>query len=100
MKTPMLRKEDIKGRKYYLIDARDKTLGRLATFIARLLMGKDRVDYTPHVDAGAGVIVINADKIKLTGKKVNQKLNFFIFQLYTSFFEPIFYLFHFFLVCL
>jgi len=74
MKTTMLRKEDIKERKYYLIDARDKTLGRLATFIARLLMGKDRVDYTPHVDAGAGVIVINADKIKLTGKKVNQKV--------------------------
>lgn len=73
MKTSMLRKEDIKGRKYYLIDAQNKTLGRLSTFIAKLLMGKDRPDYTPHVDSGAGVIVINAEKIKVSGKKLEQK---------------------------
>jgi large subunit ribosomal protein L13 len=73
MKTSMLRKEDIKERKYYLIDAQDKTLGRLSTLIARLLMGKDRPDYTPHVDSGAGVIVINAEKIKVSGKKPEQK---------------------------
>jgi large subunit ribosomal protein L13 len=69
----MLRKEDIKERKYYLIDAEGKILGRLATFIAQLLMGKDRPDYTPHVDSGAGVIVINAEKIKVSGKKLEQK---------------------------
>lgn len=70
----MLRKEDVKERRYYLIDAQGKTLGRLATFIARLLMGKDRPDYTPHVDSGAGVIVINAEKVRVTGKKAEQKL--------------------------
>ena len=74
MKTFMLRKEDIKERKYYLIDARGKTLGRLATFIATVLMGKDRSDFTPHVDSGAGVVVINAEKIKVTGKKSQQKV--------------------------
>lgn len=73
MKTCMLRKEDIKERKYYLIDAEGKILGRLATFIAQLLMGKDKPDYTPHVDSGAGVIVINAEKIKVSGKKLEQK---------------------------
>lgn len=73
MKTFMLKKEDIKERIYYVIDAKDKTLGRLAAFIATLLMGKDKPDYTPHVDSGAGVIVINADKVKVTGKKMEQK---------------------------
>jgi large subunit ribosomal protein L13 len=69
----MQRKEDVKERKWYLINAQGKTLGRLSTFIATLLMGKNKPTYTPHVDAGAGVIVINAEKIKVTGKKLEQK---------------------------
>ena len=73
MKTYMLKKEDIKERKYYLVNADGKTLGRLGAFIAPLLTGKDRADYTPHVDSGAGVIITNASKIKVTGKKEEQK---------------------------
>lgn len=69
----MQRKEDIKGRKWYLVDAKGKTLGRLASFIAMLLMGKDKPTYTPHVDGGAGVVVINARQIKVTGKKLEEK---------------------------
>ncbi len=73
MKTFMLKKEDVKGRKYFLIDAEGKTLGRLGTYIATLLIGKDKPNYTPHVDSGAGVIVINAEKVKVTGNKMEQK---------------------------
>lgn len=72
MKTKMLKKEDI-VRKWYHIDASDKVLGRLSTSIAVLLSGKDRADYTPHVDAGAGVVVTNCDKVKVTGNKETQK---------------------------
>ncbi len=73
MKTRMLKKEEVE-RKWYLIDASDKVLGRVSTHIATLLSGKDRPDYTPHVDAGAGVVVINADKVIVTGKKETQKV--------------------------
>ena len=73
MKTFMLRKEDVKERKYYLIDAEGKALGRLAAFIARFLMGKNKADYTPHVDSGASIIVVNAEKVKVTGQKYFQK---------------------------
>ncbi|MDP8253736.1 MAG: 50S ribosomal protein L13 [Candidatus Kaelpia aquatica] len=69
MKTYMKRKEDMVSRKCYLVDAEGKILGRLGTTIAKLLMGKDSPDYTPHVDSGATVIVINAEKVKLSGKK-------------------------------
>jgi len=69
MKTYMKRKEDVVIRKCYLVDAKDKTLGRLSTTIARLLMGKDSPEYTPHVDSGATVIVVNAGKVRLKGKK-------------------------------
>lgn len=72
MKTRMLKKEDT-VRKWYLIDAEDKVLGRAATRIATLLSGKDRPDYTPHVDSGAGVIVTNCAKVCVTGKKETQK---------------------------
>jgi large subunit ribosomal protein L13 len=73
MKTYMKRKEDIATRSCYLIDAEDKILGRLSATIAKLLMGKDSADYTPHVDSGATVIVINAEKVRLSGKKSMNK---------------------------
>jgi len=73
MKTYMKRKEDITARNCYLIDAEDKILGRLSATIAKLLMGKDSADYTPHVDSGATVIVINAGKVRLSGKKSMNK---------------------------
>jgi len=72
VKTIHVRSEDIK-RTWYVIDAGDKVLGRLATGIARLLNGKNKAEYSPHVDIGSGVIVINCDKIKVTGKKSQQK---------------------------
>ncbi len=73
MKTFMLRKEDVK-RDWYLVDATGKTLGRLASEIAKILMGKNKPTYTPHVDGGDFVVVINAEKIFVTGKKLNQKI--------------------------
>lgn len=60
-------------RKWYIIDAEGKVLGRLATEVASILRGKNKAIYTPHVDTGDHVIVINAEKIKLTGNKLNQK---------------------------
>ncbi len=71
--TPWVRKEEVK-RNWYLIDARGQILGRLASKIAKLLQGKHRVDYTPHVDQADFFVIINADKIKLTGKKLDQKI--------------------------
>lgn len=72
MKTTLARKEDVQ-HKWYLIDAKDQILGRMATRIAMILMGKHKPIYTPYVDTGDFVVVINADKIKLTGKKLQQK---------------------------
>ncbi len=60
-------------RKWYLIDAEGKTLGRLASLIANLLRGKHKPQYTPHIDTGDFVIVINAEKIKVTGNKETDK---------------------------
>lgn len=60
-------------RQWYIVDASSTTLGRLATVVATKLTGKDKPSYTPHVDAGDHVIVINADKIKVTGNKYTQK---------------------------
>jgi len=60
-------------RKTYLFDAKGKVLGRLSTEIARVLSGRDRVDYTPHIDAGARVVVINAADVAVTGNKENAK---------------------------
>jgi len=71
-RTKMAKKEEV-THDWYVVDVADKVLGRVATQIAVLLNGKDRVDYTPHVDNGAGVIVLNCDKIKVTGKKSEQK---------------------------
>jgi len=61
-------------RKWYVVDAADQTLGRLSSEIAKVLRGKNKPTYTPHIDTGDYVIVINADKIKVTGKKLDQKI--------------------------
>ena len=73
MKTYMASPEKVE-RKWYVVDAADHTLGRLSTEIANVLRGKNKPIYTPHVDTGDYVIVINADKIKVTGKKLDQKI--------------------------
>ena len=72
MKTFMAKPNEV-TRKWYLIDADGKTLGRLASEIAILLRGKHKPIFTPHVDVGDHVIVINAEKIHLTGNKLSQK---------------------------
>ena len=61
-------------RKWYVVDAEGKTLGRLASEVAKVLRGKNKAIFTPHIDTGDYVIVINADKIKVTGKKLDQKM--------------------------
>ena len=73
MKTTMAKANEV-DRKWYVIDAEDKVLGRLATEVATLLRGKHKPIYTPHVDTGDFVIVINADKVKLTGTKWDNKI--------------------------
>ena len=61
-------------RKWYVIDAEDKTLGKIASEVASILRGKKKPIYTPHVDTGDSVIVINAEKVRVTGKKEEQKI--------------------------
>ncbi|RKD34147.1 50S ribosomal protein L13 [Thermohalobacter berrensis] len=61
-------------RKWYIIDAEGKTLGRLASEVAKILRGKHKPTYTPHVDTGDFVIVLNAEKVVLTGRKLDQKM--------------------------
>ncbi|HOV80727.1 MAG TPA: 50S ribosomal protein L13 [Bacillota bacterium] len=73
LKTFMAKPEDIKDRKWYVLDADGKVLGRLAAEAARILRGKHKPDFTPHVDTGDHVIVINAEKVVLTGKKLRDK---------------------------
>lgn len=73
MKTYMASPEKIE-RKWYVVDAAGCTLGRLSSEIAKVLRGKNKPIYTPHVDTGDYVIVVNADKIKVTGKKLDQKI--------------------------
>lgn len=72
MKTYMAKPESVE-RKWYVVDATDMVLGRLATQVATILRGKNKPTFTPHVDTGDCVIVINCDKIVLTGKKLEQK---------------------------
>lgn len=72
MRTYMAKPEEIE-RQWYVVDATGQTLGRLATKVADILRGKHKPIYTPHVDTGDYVIVINAEKIELTGKKWEQK---------------------------
>jgi len=74
MNTPIARKEDYQdNRRWCHVDASGQVLGRLATRIAMALMGKDRPEYTPHVDTGAFVVVTNAEKVLLTGRKAQTK---------------------------
>jgi large subunit ribosomal protein L13 len=72
MSTPSIKKGEIE-RRWLLVDAEGKTLGRLASQVAAVLKGKHRPQYTPHADAGDFVVVINAEKIRLTGRKLAQK---------------------------
>lgn len=73
MKTYTVKPADIQ-REWYVVDAKGKTLGRLATEIARILRGKHKTIYTPYMDTGDFVIVINAGKVRLTGRKADQKV--------------------------
>ena len=73
MKTFMQKKESV-DRKWYVVDAEGKTLGRLATKVATVLKGKHKATYTPHIDCGDYVIIVNAEKVKLTGNKLNDKM--------------------------
>lgn len=75
MKTMMANAQTV-TRKWYVIDATNKTLGRMATEIARRLRGKHKTEYTPHVDTGDYIIVVNADKAVVTGKKTTDKKYF------------------------
>jgi large subunit ribosomal protein L13 len=73
MKTFMASPATIE-RKWYVVDATGYTLGRLASELAKVLRGKNKAIYTPHMDCGDYVVVVNADKIKVTGKKLDQKI--------------------------
>ena len=63
-------------RKWYVVDATGYTLGRLASEVAKVLRGKNKPIFTPHIDTGDYVIIVNAEKIKVTGKKLDQKINY------------------------
>lgn len=73
MKTFVAKPASVK-RDWFVVDATDKTLGRLATEIARRLRGKHKAEYTPHVDTGDYIIVVNADKVVVTGNKTTDKM--------------------------
>ncbi|MBT4161697.1 MAG: 50S ribosomal protein L13 [Gammaproteobacteria bacterium] len=73
MKTVSAKKESV-TRSWYVVDATDKTLGRLSTEIANRLRGKHKPEYTPHVDTGDYIVVVNAEKVKVTGNKATGKL--------------------------
>jgi len=74
MRTTYMAKPNLVERKWYVIDASGKRVGRLATEIATLLRGKHKPDFTPHLDTGDFVVVINVEKVVFTGKKLTQKL--------------------------
>ena len=73
MKTISAKAEDVK-RDWFLVDAENKTLGRLASEVARRLRGKHKAIYTPHVDTGDYIVIINAEKVRVTGNKVKDKI--------------------------
>lgn len=73
MKTVSAKAETVR-RGWYLVDADGQTLGRLATEVARRLRGKHKTDYTPHVDTGDFIVVVNAEKVKVTGRKASDKM--------------------------
>ena len=72
MKTESIKSSEV-VRNWYLVDAKDKTLGRLASGIAQILRGKNKVNFTPHMDMSDFIVVVNADKVVLTGNKENSK---------------------------
>lgn len=74
MKNSYMQKKETVERNWYVIDATDVSLGRLATRVADVLRGKHKPTFTPHIDCGDFVIVINASKVKLTGNKLNDKI--------------------------
>lgn len=74
MQTTFMAKPGQVERKWYVVDAEGQTLGRLASRIAAVLRGKHKPEYTPHIDTGDFVIVVNAEKVKLTGNKIDQKM--------------------------
>ncbi|MBJ7449160.1 MAG: 50S ribosomal protein L13 [Parachlamydiales bacterium] len=71
-KTPLVKKEEVK-RKWFILDADGKTLGRFAAEVTKILRGKHKPTFTPHVDTGDGVIIVNAEKIHVSGAKEAQK---------------------------
>lgn len=73
MKTKVLKKNEL-IRKWYVVDATNKILGRLASRIAIILIGKNKPQYSPHVDCGDFIVVVNADKFRVTGKKMKDKI--------------------------
>lgn len=73
MKTFMASPATI-DRKWYVVDAEGKTLGRLASEVAKVLRGKNKPEFTPHIDTGDYVVIVNAEKVKVTGKKLSQKI--------------------------
>ncbi len=73
MKTKVLKNNEVK-RAWYIVDAKDRILGRMATRIAKILIGKNKPDYSPQVDCGDFVIVLNAGQFKVTGKKLTDKI--------------------------
>ena len=75
MKTFSLKTADV-SKKWFVIDAEGVVLGRLAAFVANRLRGKHKPEYTPHIDCGDNIIIVNAEKVKLTGKKLTDKLFF------------------------
>ena len=75
MKTVSAKKETVR-RDWYVVDATDKVLGRIATEIANRLRGKHKPEYTPHIDTGDYIVVVNADKVRVTGNKVTDKIYF------------------------
>lgn len=77
MNTFMAKKNNIK-RDWYIVNAQDKILGRMLTTVSRVLQGKHKPEYTPHVDVGDFVIITNATKVKLTGKKMKEKIHYYV----------------------
>ncbi len=73
MKTYMANPDKIE-RKWYVVDAAGKELGRMSTEVAKILRGKNKPQYTPHIDTGDYVIIVNASQVKVTGKKLDQKI--------------------------
>lgn len=73
MKTQSIRSEDVR-RDWFVVDAADKTLGRLSTEVARRLLGKHKAEFTPNADTGDYIVVVNADKVRVTGAKTRDKI--------------------------